>query len=159
MAKKRPLPPSRRSPAPASRTRPEPMTVKNPRAAGIDIHDGVHWVAVPPECDPQPVRQFGGFTVDLEAIADWLVAIGVDTVAMESTGVYWIPLYELLEKRGLRVYLVDARTVARSKAAPSPTSTTVSGFSGSIATAFWKRRSGPRTTSSFCGALSANARC
>src|SRR5262249_29277386 len=77
-----------------SAPKPQPaLTVKNPRAAGIDIHDGVHWVAVPPDCDPEPVRRFDTFTADLETLADWLTACGVDTVAMESTGVYWIPLY------------------------------------------------------------------
>jgi transposase len=108
----------RQSPAPPS---PEPrsaLTVQNPRAAGIDIHDSVHWVAVPPDRDLEPVRRFGAFTVDLEALADWLTACGVDTVAMESTGVYWIPLYELLEKRGFKVYLVDARAVAKVDGRP-----------------------------------------
>jgi len=94
------------------------LTVTNPRAAGIDVHGGVHWVAVPRDRDSQPVRPFGAFTVDLEAIADWLTACGVDTVAMESTGVYWIPLYELLERRGFRVNLVDARAVAKVDGRP-----------------------------------------
>ena len=85
---KRPDPASRRPPRPAT-PKPQPaLTVKNPRAAGIDVHDGAHWVAVPPDCDPQPVRRFGAFTADLEALADWLTACGVETVAMESTGVY-----------------------------------------------------------------------
>jgi transposase len=94
------------------------LTVKHPHAAGIDVHDGAHWVAVPPESDPQPVRQFGTFTGDLDTLADWLAACGVDTVAMESTGVYWIPLYELLERRGFRVFLVDARAVAKVEGRP-----------------------------------------
>ncbi|MGA7497218.1 MAG: IS110 family transposase [Isosphaeraceae bacterium] len=115
---KRPDPASRRPPHPLT-SKPQPaLTVKNPRAAGIDVHDGVHWVAVPPDRDPQPVRPFGAFTVDLEAIADWFTQCGVDTVAMESTGVYWIPLYELLERRGFRVYLVDARAVAKVDGRP-----------------------------------------
>jgi transposase len=115
---KRRIPPSRRSTTPSS-PRPQPaLTVTNPRAAGIDVHDSVHWVAVPPECDPQPVRRFGAFTGDLEALADWLTACGVDTVAMESTGVYWIPLYELLERRGFKVFLVDARAVAKVDGRP-----------------------------------------
>ena len=92
--------------------------MQNPRAAGIDVHDGVHWVAVSPDCDPQPVRRFGTFTADLETLADWLTACGVDTVAMESTGVYWIPLFELLERRGFRAFLVDARTVAKVDGRP-----------------------------------------
>src|SRR5262249_46731500 len=112
MAAKRKFPAPRRS----TTTSPEPqpaLTVKSPRAAGIDVHDGLHWVAVPPDCDPEPVRRFATFTADLEALADWLTACGVDTVAMESTGVYWIPLYELLERRGFKVFLVDARAVAK----------------------------------------------
>jgi transposase len=97
---------------------PSALTVQNPNAGGIDVHDGVHWVCVPSNRDPQPVRRFGTFTADLEALADWLTHCGVDTVAMESTGVYWIPLYELLERRGFRVFLVDARAVAHAKGRP-----------------------------------------
>jgi len=87
------------------------LTVTHPNAAGIDIGSAAHYVAVPPDRDEQPVREFASFTVDLEAIAAWLSACGVDTVAMESTGVYWIPLYELLESRGFTVLLVNARHV------------------------------------------------
>ena len=68
-------------------------------------------MAVPPERDPQPVREFRTFTADLHRLADWLVQCGVKTVAMESTGVYWIPLYEILEERGFEVLLVNARDV------------------------------------------------
>lgn len=78
-------------------------------AAGIDIGSEAHWVAVPSEADAQPVRMFGAFTGDLEQLADWLKQCGVETVAMESTGVYWIPLFELLESRGFEVWLVDPR--------------------------------------------------
>ena len=87
------------------------LTITHPNAAGIDIGSAAHYVAVPPDRDDQPVREFLSFTTDLEAIADWLSACGVDTVAMESTGVYWIPLYELLESRGFTVLLVNARHV------------------------------------------------
>ena len=80
-------------------------------AAGIDIGSASHWVAVPADRDPQPVREFTSFTHDLAALADWLQACGIDTVAMESTGVYWIPLYEILEARGFEVLLVNARHV------------------------------------------------
>src|SRR5215831_3640353 len=66
----------------------EALQVCHPHAAGIDIGEAEHWVAVPPGCDPQPVRRFGTFTVDLDALADWLIDCGVTTVAMESTGVY-----------------------------------------------------------------------
>ena len=83
----------------------------HPNAAGIDIGASSHFVAVPPDRDGQPVREFPSFTVDLERLAGWLAECGVDTVAMESTGVYWIPLFELLESRGFTVYLVNARHV------------------------------------------------
>lgn len=78
-------------------------------AAGIDVGASSHWVAVPRHAAEEPVREFGAMTDDLNALADWLLACGVDTVALESTGVYWIPVYEVLEQRGLKVWLVDAR--------------------------------------------------
>jgi transposase len=82
-----------------------------PDAAGIDCGQNSHFVAVPSERDPQPVREVRTFTADLHRLADWLVQCGVKTVAMESTGVYWIPLYEILEQRGLEVLLVNAHDV------------------------------------------------
>jgi len=83
----------------------------NLNAAGIDIGAEEHWVAVPPGRDTEgrDVRRFGAFTGELCALADWLKQCGIQTVAMESTGVYWIPLYELLVERGFEVLLVDAR--------------------------------------------------
>lgn len=86
------------------------LELTHPNAAGIDIGSASHFVAVPPDCDDEPVRQFKSFTDDFNALADWLLACGVDTVAMESTGVYWIPLFELLEARGLTVYLGPVNT-------------------------------------------------
>lgn len=83
----------------------------NERAAGIDVGSESHYVAVPPSSSDHAVREFGVFTKDLYAIADWLKGCGVETVAMESTGVYWVPLFEVLEERGLKVKLVDARKV------------------------------------------------
>ena len=80
-----------------------------PNAAGIDVGGSSHWVAVPRHTCDEPVREFGAMTDDLNAMADWLLACGVDTVALESTGVYWIPVFEVLEQRGLKVHLVDAR--------------------------------------------------
>ncbi len=80
-------------------------------AAGIDIGSASHWVAVPEDCDDQPVREFKSFTRDLHALIDWLNVCGIDTVAMESTGVYWIPLFEILQERGFEVLLVNARHV------------------------------------------------
>ena len=80
-----------------------------PNAAGIDVGASSHWVAVPKHLADEPVREFGVMTGDLNALADWLLACEVNTVALESTGVYWIPIYEVLEQRGLKVWLVDAR--------------------------------------------------
>lgn len=83
----------------------------NLNAAGIDIGSERHMVAVPEGRDEVSVREFGTFTADLEALAAWLKKCGITSVAMESTGVYWIPLFELLERRGFEVKLVDARHV------------------------------------------------
>jgi len=83
----------------------------NKMAAGIDIGSKSHFVAVPEGTTEECVREFQSFTSDLHALADWLEQCGIETVAMESTGVYWIPLYELLESRGFEVLLVDARHV------------------------------------------------
>ena len=80
-------------------------------AAGIDIGSQMHYVAVPEGLDPEPVRSFSCFTGDLKKMAAWLVEIGIATVAMESTGIYWIPAYEILEESGLEVLLVNARNV------------------------------------------------
>ena len=74
-------------------------------AAGIDIGSQMHYVAVPAELDDQPIRSYSCFTGDLKSMADWLVGIGINTVAMESTGVYWIPAYEILEEYGLEVLM------------------------------------------------------
>ena len=95
----------------ADRVRPQKLEVAHPNAAGIDIGSGSHFVAVRGDADETPVREFLSFTEDLEALARWLTQCGVDVVAMESTGVYWIPLYELLESRGFTVHLVNARHV------------------------------------------------
>jgi len=80
-------------------------------AAGIDIGATSHFVAVPEGCDETTVREFKSFTTGLNELADWLQQCGITTVAMESTGVYWIPIYELLEEKGFDVKLVDARQV------------------------------------------------
>jgi transposase len=80
-------------------------------AGGIDIGADEIVVAVPPDRDPEPVRAFRTFTSDLVALVAWLVACDIDTVAMESTGVYWVPLYELLEQHGIVPYLVNGRHV------------------------------------------------
>ena len=85
------------------------LEVVHPKAAGIDVGNEEHWVAVPPHLDPEPVRKFGCFTKDLRELANWLVKCGIETVAMQSTGVYWIALYDILSERGLRVFLVNVR--------------------------------------------------
>ena len=87
------------------------LGIVHANAAGIDIGSREIWVAVPPDRADETVRRFGTFTPDLESLTDWLIGCGIDTVAMESTGVYWIPLFEILEARGLRVFLVNARHV------------------------------------------------
>jgi transposase len=87
----------------------ENRPVLNPNAAGVDIGAREIYVSVPTDRDAEPVRAFETFTEDLERLADWLIGCGVTTVAMESTGVYWIPLYEVLEARGIQPCLVDAR--------------------------------------------------
>jgi transposase len=111
----------------------EPLKITHPHAAGIDVHSREHWVAVPPGSAPPPppgqpknlpahVRSFGACTADLEMLADFLQQCGVNTVAMESTGVYWIPLFELLERRGFQVFLVDPR---KTRHAPGRSKTDV----------------------------------
>jgi transposase len=126
--------PTRAKALPQSSTRaphdkPVTLSVLNAHAAGIDVHSDMHMVCVPVDrlvCDgevaaqgmPANVRRFGANSCDLNAIADWLAACGVTTVAMESTGVYWIPLFELLEARGFEVYLVEPGQLAHCGARP-----------------------------------------
>ena len=92
-------------------TRPVTMPILHPDAAGIDIGATEIYVCVPLDRDPQPIRRFGTCTEDLHTLADWLRQCGVTAVAMEATGVYWIPLYQILETRGFAVCLVNARHV------------------------------------------------
>src|SRR3989442_760463 len=93
-----------------ARTSPVPRILE-PDAAGIDIAATEVYVAVPTDRDPEPIRCFSTFTDDLHRLADWLRACNVQSVAMESTGVFWIPLFQILEDRGFRVCLVNARHV------------------------------------------------
>jgi len=85
------------------------LTIVNEDAAGLDVGATFHVVAIPGDRDAEPVRTFQSFTADLHALADWLQSVGIRTIAMESTGVYWIPVYEILEQRGFEVLLVNAR--------------------------------------------------
>ena len=85
------------------------LEIVHPDAAGIDVGGSEHWVAISPDRDSEPVRRFGTFTADLHQMASWLVEKGVRSVAMQSTGVYWMPVLEILEQHGLEVYLVNAQ--------------------------------------------------
>ncbi|HZC35547.1 MAG TPA: IS110 family transposase [Chthoniobacterales bacterium] len=85
------------------------LPVLNLDAAAIDIGKDQHWVAVPPGRDTESVRSFGAFTIDLHAMAHWLKQCGIKSVVMESTGVYWIAPFQVLEQYGLEVLLIDAR--------------------------------------------------
>jgi transposase len=95
----------------ASRGKQMDRPVFEPNAAGIDIGAREIFVAVPPERDPDPVRKCETFTGDLHQMADWLVSCGVTTAAMESTGVYWIPVYDVLEQHGIKPCLVNPRNM------------------------------------------------
>jgi len=106
-----PLPRHLQSRKPSKPGSPSLIERIKPNAAGIDCGSEQHYVAVPSDRDPEPVRSFKTFTADLHRLADWLAVCGIETVAMESTGVYWIPIYEILEERGLEVVLVNARHV------------------------------------------------
>jgi len=94
-----------------SKKRCEQLPILHPHAAGIDVSASELFVAVSADRDPQPVRSFPTFTRDLNALADWLQQCGIRSVAMESTSVYWIPVYQILESRGLEVCLVNAQHV------------------------------------------------
>ena len=98
---------ARRSPG-KRRVSPTVLDRINPNVAGLDCEAAAHFVAVPPDRDPNPVQSFTTFTSDLLRLADWLAAGGLTSVAMEATGVYWIPIYEILESRGCEVLLVNA---------------------------------------------------
>jgi transposase len=87
----------------------ESLAILHPNAAGVDLSVDEVWVSVRPDRDPFPLRAFGMTTPDLVAVAEWLQTCQVETVAMESTSVYWIPLYEILDARGFQVFLVNAR--------------------------------------------------
>jgi transposase len=94
-----------------SKRRSEKVEIVHPNAAGLDIGAREIFGCIPADREGDTVRVFGTFTPDLHGLADWLVSNGINTVAMESTGVYWIPAFEVLEARGLKVYLVNARYV------------------------------------------------
>ena len=90
---------------------PRGLSHVNLNAAGIDVGSSSHFVAMSEDCSDQPVREFAAYTADLYLLADWLAWCGVENVFMESTGVYWIPLFGVLEERGFQVMLVDPRRI------------------------------------------------
>ena len=123
----------------------EDLRLTHPHAAGIDVHAAVHFVAVPAEDVPKGfinpdaklpagVRKFATNTADLEAIAAWLKDCGVKTIAMESTGVYWIPLFELLASLGFEVILVDRVRPSMRRVGPRAMCWIANGSSGCTAT-------------------------
>src|ERR1700687_273635 len=85
------------------------MQMVHPNAAAIDVGAPMHMAAVRADRTPEPVRSFGTFAADLHRLVDWFTECGVETVVMESTSVYWIPIFELLDARGFTVFLVNAR--------------------------------------------------
>ena len=85
------------------------MPMVHPNAAAIDVGATMHTAAVRADWTPEPVRSFGTFTTDLHRLVNWFKECGVETVVMESTSVYWIPIFELLDARGFSVFLVNAR--------------------------------------------------
>lgn len=87
----------------------EGFPLVRPNAAGLDVGSREHYVAVPPGRDSRSVRHFGCTTSELRDLAAWLKSCGVDTVAIESTGVYWVPVYEVLEDAGIEAFLFDGR--------------------------------------------------
>jgi len=96
---------------PKKRSHAASLPIVESNAAGIDVGATQIFVAVPADRDPESIRCFPTFTVDLERLADWLQECQIRTVAMESTGVYWIPLFQILEKRKIQVWLVNAHHV------------------------------------------------
>src|SRR5476651_1670007 len=107
------------------------MPMVHPNAAAIDVGATMHMAAVRADRAPEPVRSFGTFTADLHRLVDWFTECGVETVVMESTSVYWIPIFELLDARGFTVFLVNARD-AKHVPGARPMSAMPNGCSGSI---------------------------
>jgi len=121
----------------------------HPAAAAIDIGATMHVAAVGPDRDQEPVRTFRTFTDDLHRLADWFAECGVKTVVMESTGVYWIPVFEILEQRGFEVMVVNARD-AKHVPGAKPMSVTRNGCNVCTNMACCAPASGPRRKSPVC---------
>ena len=125
-----------------SSAKPAGLSQLNLNAAGIDVGATSHFVAVPADRAEQPVQEFEAFTADLYRLADWLAQCGVETVVMESTGVYWIPLFGVLEERDFQVMLVDPRRI-KNVPGRKPTCWTASGCSSCTPTACCRGPSDP----------------
>ena len=125
------------------------MSVLHPNAAAIDVGATMHMAAVNADRTPEPVRSFGTFTTDLHRLVDWFAECGVDTVVMESTSVYWIPIFELLDARGFAVFLVNARD-AKHVPDARPTSVMRSGCSDFTPSVCCAQAFGPKVRSPNC---------
>jgi transposase len=147
----------RRRLSPKPRTSSAALERLHPDAAGIDCGSAEHFVAVPPDRDTTPVRAFATFTGALNRLADWLTTCRVTHVAMEATGVYWIPVFEILEARGFHVILVNARHVKIFPAA-KVTSPIASGSATCISSGCCVAASARRMRSSHCAGIFVTAR-
>jgi hypothetical protein len=125
------------------------MPMVHPNAAAIDVGATLLMAAVRADRTSEPVRSFGTFTTDLHRLAAWFAECGVETVAMESTSVYWIPIYELLDARGFTVFLVNARDAKHVPGRKTDVSMR-SGCSGFILTVCCAPAFGPKVISSRC---------
>ena len=130
----------------------------NPDVAGIDCGAAEHYVAVPPDRDPQPVQTFSTFTHELAPAGRLADGCRVKSVAMEATGVYWIPMYEMLEARGFEVLLVNARHLKNVPGRKSDVSRLPSGFATCTASGCCAAVFGRPPRSSRCAPISAIAR-
>jgi transposase len=108
------------------------MPLIYPDAAGIDVGAEEHWVCVPADRDAQPIQKFSAFTCDLHRLADWLTACQITSVVMESTGVYWIPLFQSLEAREFAVPWSMLATSKTCLATPTRIVSIVNGYNGCI---------------------------
>ena len=108
------------------------MPLVHPNAAAIDVGATMHMAAVRADRTPEPVRSFGTFTADLHRLVDWFMECSVETVVMESTSVYWIPIFELLDARGVTVFLVNARDAKHVPGRKTDVSDARNGCSGFI---------------------------
>jgi hypothetical protein len=126
----------------AQQRRLEELACVHPNPAGLDIGSEEIVAAVPPDRDSAPVRVYRTFTPDLQTLLEWLLACRIETVVMESTGVFWIPVYELLEQHGITPYLVNAGT-SRPCLAANPTGTMPSGSRSFTRSVCFKDHFGP----------------